>query len=109
MAAGLHAEEAITYLSRILRAHEADMPRRPLYAITGTGHHSRSGGKDKVGRAVRGFLSDRRYAWREFSAPNDRNGMGGVLGIDPGSGSLEPAALQHHGYHLQQQHMQQQV
>ena len=58
---------------------------------------------------MRGFLADRRYAWREFSAPNDRNGMGGVLGIDPGSGSVEPAPLQHHAYHLQQHHMQQQV
>jgi hypothetical protein len=80
------------------------MPRRPLYAITGTGHHSRSAGKDKVGRAVRAFLADRRYAWREFSAPNDRNGMGGVLGIDPGSGSVEPPQLPQQQQQQQQQH-----
>jgi len=57
---------------------------RPVYAITGTGHHSRNG-KDKIGKAVRSFLTEWRYAFREFSGPGDRNGMGGVIGIDPTS------------------------
>jgi hypothetical protein len=92
---GLHADEAVTYLSRILRAHENDALRRPVYAITGTGHHSRGSGsgKDKVGRAVRAFLAERRYAWREFSAPGDRNAMGGILGIDPASCERERVTL----------------
>lgn len=54
---------------------------KPVYAITGTGHHSKNG-KDKVGRAIRNFLNEWRYAYREFSVPGDRNSMGGILGID---------------------------
>ena len=57
---------------------------RPIYAICGTGHHSRNG-KDKVGKAVRVFLNDWRYAFREFSVPGDRNNVGGILGVDPSS------------------------
>jgi hypothetical protein len=57
---------------------------RPVYAITGTGHHSKNG-KDKVGKAIRGFLNEWRYAFREFSVPGDRNNVGGILGIDPSS------------------------
>lgn len=57
---------------------------RPVYAICGTGHHSKNG-KDKVGKAVRVFLNDWRYAFREFSVPGDRNNVGGILGIDPTS------------------------
>jgi hypothetical protein len=79
---GLHAEEAIEYLSKALRAHESKIPMRPVYAITGTGHHSR-GGKDKIGKAVKAFLNEWHYIYREFSGPGDRNGMGGVIGIDP--------------------------
>ncbi len=76
---GLHAEEAVEYLEQVLldNSHEA----RPVYAITGTGHHSKNG-KDKVGKAIRGFLNEWRYAYREFSVPGDRNNMGGILGID---------------------------
>jgi hypothetical protein len=76
---GLHADEAVEYLERVLldNAQEA----RPVYAITGTGHHSKNG-KDKVGKAIRGFLNEWRYAYREFSVPGDRNMMGGILGID---------------------------
>lgn len=55
-----------------------------MYAITGTGHHSKNG-KDKVGKAIRGFLNEWRYAFREFSVPGDRNNIGGILGIDPTS------------------------
>lgn len=55
-----------------------------MYAITGTGHHSKNG-KDKVGKAIRGFLNEWRYAFREFSVPGDRNNVGGILGIDPSS------------------------
>ncbi|KAF4123551.1 DUF1771 [Geosmithia morbida] len=57
---------------------------RPIYAITGSGHHSKNG-KDKVGKAIRNFLNQWRYAYREFSVPGDRNNMGGILGIDPRS------------------------
>jgi hypothetical protein len=81
---GLHAEEAVEHLSNALRQHENAAPMRPVYAITGTGHHSRHG-KDKIGKAVRAFLAEWRYAFREFSGPGDRNGMGGVIGIDPTS------------------------
>jgi len=79
---GLHPEEAVSYLEGILLKHQASS--RPLYAITGTGHHSKNG-KDKVGKALRGFLNEWRYAFREFSVPGDRNNVGGILGIDPSS------------------------
>ncbi|PHH62034.1 hypothetical protein CDD81_7658 [Ophiocordyceps australis] len=76
---GLHAEEAVEYLEKVLLENSREA--RPIYAITGTGHHSKNG-KDKVGRTVRGFLNEWRYAYREFSVPGDRNNMGGILGID---------------------------
>lgn len=57
---------------------------QPLYAIVGTGHHSK-GGKDKLSRAIRVFLDEWKYAYREFSASGDRNANGGILGIDPRS------------------------
>lgn len=76
---GLHTEEAVEYLERVLLENEHES--RPIYAITGTGHHSKNG-KDKVGKAVRNFLNEWRYAFREFSVPGDRNNMGGILGID---------------------------
>jgi hypothetical protein len=55
-----------------------------VYAICGTGHHSKNG-KDKVGKAVRLFLNEWKYAFREFSVPGDRNNVGGILGVDPSS------------------------
>ena len=78
---GLHPEEAIDYLEKVLlslsRSNE-----KICYAITGTGHHSK-GGKDKVGKSVRGWLTDCGYVFREFSVPGERGGyIGGVLGID---------------------------
>lgn len=76
---GLHAEEAVEYLEKILI--ENDKEAKPIYAITGSGHHSKNG-KDKVGKAIRSFLNNWRYAYREFSVPGDRNNMGGILGID---------------------------
>ena len=79
---GLHPEEALEYLEAVLM--EQAKSSRPVYAITGTGHHSK-GGKDKVGKAVRGWLNEWKYAWREFSVPGDSMGAGGVLGIDPKS------------------------
>lgn len=79
----MHPEEAIQYLQEKLRAHE-DHSSKPIYAITGTGHHSKNG-RDKVNKAVRGFLNEWRYAFREFSVPGDRGNVGGILGIDPGS------------------------
>ncbi|OCK83838.1 hypothetical protein K432DRAFT_162130 [Lepidopterella palustris CBS 459.81] len=79
---GLHPDEAVSYLEGILLKHQSSS--RPVYAITGTGHHSKNG-KDKVGKAIRGFLNEWRYAFREFSVPGDRNNVGGILGIDPSS------------------------
>lgn len=76
---GLHPEEAVEYLEKTLL--DNSQASRPVYAITGTGHHSKNG-KDKVGRAIRNFLNEWRYAFREFSVPGDRNSMGGILGID---------------------------
>ncbi|KAL2136031.1 hypothetical protein VTI74DRAFT_5767 [Chaetomium olivicolor] len=76
---GLHPEEAVEYLEGILMENITES--RPIYAITGTGHHSKNG-KDKVGKAVRAFLNEWRYAYREFSVPGDRNSTGGILGID---------------------------
>jgi hypothetical protein len=76
---GLHPEEAVDYLEKMLMDNSKET--RPVYAITGTGHHSKNG-KDKVGRAIRNFLNEWRYAYREFSVPGDRNNMGGILGID---------------------------
>jgi hypothetical protein len=76
---GLHPEEAVEYLERVLLENDKEI--RPVYAITGTGHHSKNG-KDKVGKAIRNFLNEWRYAYREFSVPGDRNNVGGILGID---------------------------
>ncbi|KAI0164929.1 hypothetical protein GGR57DRAFT_451108 [Xylariaceae sp. FL1272] len=76
---GLHPEEAVEYLERVLLDNSKES--KPVYAITGTGHHSKNG-KDKVGKAIRNFLNEWRYAYREFSVPGDRNNMGGILGID---------------------------
>jgi DNA-nicking Smr family endonuclease len=76
---GLHPEEAVEYLERVLLEHATSV--KPIYAITGTGHHSKNG-KDKVGKAIRNFLNEWRYAYREFSVPGDRNNVGGILGID---------------------------
>jgi len=77
---GLHPEEAVEYLEHALTEHEK--PIKPVYAITGTGHHSKNG-KDKVGKAIRIFLSEWKYEFREFSVPGDN--FGGILGIDPKS------------------------
>jgi DNA-nicking Smr family endonuclease len=78
---GLHPEEAIEYLEEILLEHEKK-GRRVIYAITGTGHHSKNG-KDKVGKGVRSWLNEWGYVFREFSVPGERGGyIGGVLGID---------------------------
>lgn len=82
MCPGLHPDESVSYLEGILLKHSTSA--RPVYAITGTGHHSKNG-KDKVGKAIRGFLNEWRYAFREFSVPGDRNNVGGILGIDPSS------------------------
>ena len=77
---GLHPEEAIEYLENALIEHQNSS--HPVYAITGTGHHSKNG-KDKIGKAIRTFLDEWKYAYREFSVPGDR--LGGVLGVDPRS------------------------
>lgn len=77
---GLHPDEAVEYLEQVLV--EQQQSGRPVYAITGTGHHSKNG-KDKVARAVRGWLNEWKYAFREFSVAGDN--VGGMLGIDPRS------------------------
>ncbi|KAL8850695.1 MAG: hypothetical protein Q9221_004343 [Calogaya cf. arnoldii] len=77
---GLHPEEAVEYLEQVLIEHQKSS--KPVYAITGTGHHSK-GGKDKVGKAIRGWLNEWKYASAEFSVPGDN--LGGILGIDPSS------------------------
>lgn len=77
---GLHPEEAVEYLEHALIEHQSSS--RPVYAITGTGHHSKNG-KDKVGKAIRIFLSEWKYAYREFSVAGDS--LGGILGVDPKS------------------------
>jgi hypothetical protein len=74
----------VSYLTKVLREHENKSPMRPVYAITGTGHHSKNG-KDKIGKAIRTFLTEWRYAFREFSVPGDRGNMGGIVGVDPTS------------------------
>ncbi|KAF2222436.1 hypothetical protein BDZ85DRAFT_219319 [Elsinoe ampelina] len=79
---GLHPEEAVSYLNDCLLEHKSSS--RPLYAICGTGHHSKNG-KDKIGKAVRAYLNEWRYAFREFSVPGDRNNLGGIVGVDPSS------------------------
>lgn len=113
---GLHPAEAVSYLanavtgqrtSSSLKREEEGSRQRHLYAIVGTGHHSR-GGRDKVGRAIRAYLIECRYAFKEFGVPGDRGsggsgyfaqgpggpssggymGGGGILGIDVTSGDL---------------------
>lgn len=77
---GLHPEEAVEYLEHALVEHQPS--GRPVYAITGTGHHSKNG-KDKVGKAIRTFLGGWKYAYREFSVAGDS--LGGILGVDANS------------------------
>lgn len=93
---GLHPAEAVSYLASALTSqrsisaiHRDTTPY--LYAIVGTGHHSKNG-RDKVGKAIRAYLNECRYAFREFSVPGDRGGSGGILGIDAGSGDLNVSA-----------------
>ena len=57
----------------------------------GTSHHSK-GGKDKLARAVRGFLDEWKYSYREFSGSGDRSNNGGILGIIPSSFDKSVAA-----------------
>lgn len=90
---GLHPEEAVDYLQNVLVSHSqrgggrgGEGRSRIVYAITGTGHHSKNG-KDKVGKAVRNWLNELGYTFREFSVPGERGGyVGGVLGIESMSG-----------------------
>lgn len=77
---GLHPEEAVEYLEQVVLEQQSS--GHPVYAITGTGHHSKNG-KDKVGKAIRGWLNEWKYAFREFSVAGDT--VGGILGIDPKS------------------------
>ncbi|KAI1992110.1 hypothetical protein LOZ54_001868 [Ophidiomyces ophidiicola] len=81
---GFHPGEAIEHLENTLKEN-AKVNRKLLYAITGTGHHSKNG-KDKIGKAVKNWLTDWQYVFCEFNVPSERGGyIGGVLGIDPTS------------------------
>ena len=95
---GLHPEEAVSYLAACLQEHSSSRVEKssagvwpPVYAICGTGQHgsgngnSKNAGKDKVGKAVRAFLGEGGFAFREFGVQGDRSGGGGILGIDVGS------------------------
>ncbi len=96
---GLHPEEAVDYLENVLVSHSqrgggrgGEGRSRIVYAITGTGHHSKNG-KDKVGKAVRNWLNELGYTFREFSVPGERGGyVGGVLGIESMSGGRRSTA-----------------
>jgi len=93
---GLHPAEAVTYLSTALNKERTSSAVHRdsihfLYAIVGTGHHSKSG-RDKVGKAIRTFLNECNYAFKEFSVPGDRGANGGILGIDVPSGSTTKKA-----------------
>ncbi len=96
---GLHPEEAVDYLENVLVSHSqrgggrvGEGRSRIVYAITGTGHHSKNG-KDKVGKAVRNWLNELGYTFREFSVPGERGGyVGGVLGIESTSGGRRSTA-----------------
>ena len=92
---GLHPEEAVEYLESVMT--ECAEETRPIYVITGTsgptggGGKGSGGGKDKVGKAVRNWLNEWRFAWREFALPGDGRstnssgagaGAGSILGVD---------------------------
>jgi DNA-nicking Smr family endonuclease len=100
---GLHPEEAVDYLDNVLTSHASGSNTgsggghgtgQIVYAITGTGHHSKNG-KDKVGKAVRNWLHELGYTFREFSVPGERGGyVGGVLGIEATGGSKRSSATE---------------
>lgn len=92
---GLHPAEAVSYLATALTTQRTSSAvhrdaTNYLYAIVGTGHHSKNG-RDKVGKAIRVYLNECRYAFREFSVPGDKNGSGGILGVDVTSGDVSAA------------------
>ena len=113
---GLHPAEAVSYLDVALKKQRATVSLQRddgegvnkvavVYAIVGSGSHSKGGSGpgngspstaaggskgDKVGKAVKGFLTDCKYVWREFGVTTadkiDIKGSGaaggGILGID---------------------------
>ncbi|OAL70587.1 hypothetical protein A7D00_4915 [Trichophyton violaceum] len=79
---GLVPTEAIAYLDNILK-ESSQLREHFLYVITGSGHHSKNG-KDKVGKAVKGWLTEHSYVFRDFSVPGERGGfVAFVIGINP--------------------------
>lgn len=96
---GLHPGEAIEYLENILKEN-AKLGRKVLYAISGTGHHSKNG-KDKIGKAVKNWLTEWRYVFCEFNVPSERGGyVGGVLGIDPTSSEKSGVPVKVNGLNI---------
>ncbi|KAK2747327.1 hypothetical protein FQN57_002225 [Myotisia sp. PD_48] len=78
---GLVPTEAIAYLENILKEN-IRFDHHILYTITGSGHHSKNG-KDKVGRAVKSWLTENSYTFRDFTVPGERAGfVAFVIGID---------------------------
>lgn len=73
---GLHGNEAIHILQNVLE--KAELKRDIVYAIVGTGHHSKQG-RDKLGSTVKAWLGDNGYTFREFSF--DGTEYGGIIGI----------------------------
>ena len=66
---GLHPEEAVEYLEKVLM--ENNKESRPIFAITGSGHHSKNG-KDKVAERFVTFSTSGGMRTGEFSVPGDR-------------------------------------
>ncbi|KAM5431929.1 hypothetical protein McanMca71_005895 [Microsporum canis] len=91
---GLVPTEAIAYLDNILK-DSSQLREHYLYVITGSGHHSKNG-KDKVGKAVKGWLAEHHYVFRDFSVPGERGGfVAFIIGINPtastSSGRISPS------------------
>ena len=108
-AAGLHAEEAITYLGRILRAHRGRHPSAPAlrHHRHGTPLAQRRQGQGRARRARVPRGPALRLA-RVLGA-NDHWRHGRRFEIDPGSGSVRPVPPQHRLPPAAAPHMQQQV
>jgi hypothetical protein len=74
-------------------------PPKAIYIITSTtsasahNHHNNNNttSKDKISRAVRAFLNEHHYIWRDFTVASHSTsstgpGAAGIIGVDPSSG-----------------------